>query len=609
MLDLTIGMATFDDFDGLWATIQHLRMATPSNFWKSYKVELVVVDNNPHGKAGHRNQALLRQWAMPEFQEVRYVPMDQPKGTSAPRQRVFDEAKGKFVLCMDSHVLLMPHALRKLMEYIIKNPYSNDLLSGPMFYDDLYNRASHFDDVFRNGMWGTWGTDDRVFPENNPFENPFEIGAMGLGLFAARRESWAGFPPELTEFGGEEWCLHLKYRRRGDKALCIPGLGWVHRFNESVTYPRSVAAKVRNYVIWFQHLGLPLDRIYNHFVKGVNEDGSAWKNEMGVETDAAKAMNLITTAQWTVLTSMLPQVPDARALDAIPRTQSCCGGGQQATLVTLDTLFDAAVQTPSDINEHALTLRDYAQKSAVVVEFGVRHGVSTCALLAGKPKRLLSYDVMKYPEVNVFERLAAAEQNVQFEFVQGSSLDVTIPDCDLLFVDTKHTGDHLYAELTRHHKQVRNWIVLHDTVIFGKIGEDGSSGLLDGVRRFVRENWEWSVLAHYQNNNGLMVLTKRPDEKTPLPSVWRQTVNYAAAVARHAAAGLPKVSEQVYQDRLNVCALCTLLNAGRCSQCGCPVEDKALWAQETCPHPITNYWQAGDWSVLPSPTTTNEVNS
>ena len=69
--------------------------------------------------------------------------------------------------------------------------------------------------------------------------------------------------------------------------------------------------------------------------------------------------------------------------------------------MTLQDMFQKARSTPSDINEHCDKLRELASQSETVIEFGMRHGVSTVALLAGQPKRMISYDLNHDPIVSV----------------------------------------------------------------------------------------------------------------------------------------------------------------------------------------------------------------
>jgi len=45
-----------------------------------------------------------------------------------------------------------------------------------------------------------------------------------------------------------------------------------------------------------------------------------------------------------------------------------------------------------------------------------------------------------------------------------------------------------------------------------------------------------------------------------------------------------RVSEGIYEERLNVCKLCEKLNAGTCNACGCYVELRALGSSSRCPH-------------------------
>lgn len=62
-----------------------------------------------------------------------------------------------------------------------------------------------------------------------------------------------------------------------------------------------------------------------------------------------------------------------------------------------------------------------------------------------------------------------------FCFIQASTLDIEIDETDLLFIDTQHTYAQLIAELRKHHSKVRRWIALHDTMIFGEVGDLGDA--------------------------------------------------------------------------------------------------------------------------------------
>ena len=257
MVQLTIGMATYNDFDGVYFTLQSLRL-----YQDLADTELLVVDN--YGSDHTRN--FVENWA-----KGRYVLAKEAVGTAAPRDRVFQEAKGDAVLCCDSHILFVPGAIARLKAYYREHPDSIDLLQGPLLYDDLENLSTHFEPNWRDQMWGTWETDPRgVDPEAEPFEIPMQ----GLGVFSCRRSAWLGFNPGFRGFGGEEGYIHEKFRQAGGRCLCLPWFRWVHRFARpaGVPYPLFIQDKLRNYVIGHAELGLDLVPVLGHFAEHLPED-------------------------------------------------------------------------------------------------------------------------------------------------------------------------------------------------------------------------------------------------------------------------------------------------------------------------------------------------
>lgn len=181
------------------------------------------------------------------------------------------------------------------------------------------------------------------------------------------------------------------------------------------------------------------------------------------------------------------------------------------TTMTLDDMFEMARTSPSDINEHCDKLKGLASHSDVVIEFGMRKGVSTVSLLAGQPKRMISYDLRYDP---IAEFLKSRQGKTEFQFVIGDSLTIDIEPCDLLFIDSLHTADQLTTELRRHADKVHRWIVLHDTELFGERGEDGGPGLLSAMHGFLSENADWSVDSFTNENCGLTVLLRGIKKET-----------------------------------------------------------------------------------------------
>jgi hypothetical protein len=152
------------------------------------------------------------------------------------------------------------------LAYFEANPDTNDLLQGPLIYDDVRTIATHMDQKWHKGrgIYGRFALDERGVDPDAP---PFEIPSQGLGLSACRRAAWPGYNPLFRGFGGEEGYIHEKFRQAGGRTLCLPFLRWLHRFGRPLGrhYPFAMADLARNYLIGWDELGLPLGPVYRHF--------------------------------------------------------------------------------------------------------------------------------------------------------------------------------------------------------------------------------------------------------------------------------------------------------------------------------------------------------
>jgi predicted O-methyltransferase YrrM len=159
-----------------------------------------------------------------------------------------------------------------------------------------------------------------------------------------------------------------------------------------------------------------------------------------------------------------------------------------------------------DIGKDMPILRMYAEECKYVTELGVRYGISTAALLAARPKRLISYDRDPCIPLRILKRIAE-DNNVEFIFKQEDVLKTIIPMTELMFIDTKHTYKQLLAELTMHSGSVSKYIIMHDTVSCGERGEDGSTpGLNQAIYEFTSKNKMWNLELISRRHAGLTVL-------------------------------------------------------------------------------------------------------
>jgi len=619
MPKLTIGMAHFDDFDGVYFTLQSLRLYHTELM---SEVEVVVVDNNPQSVLGQAVKNFIQSQSQGTGGGVKYVEQASPTGTSPARNTIFQVATGDYVLVMDCHVLIAPGGLEYLLDYYSKHPDTSDLLTGPLLYDSMTQISTHFDDEWRSEMWGTWGTawkcgcgdDGVVFSlkpsgEQNPVtkprlvspgyipiescgtckkklpilgwagheeaysregfnmlgmgkdDKPFEIPAQGLGLFSCRRDAWLGFNPDARGFGGEELYIHGKYREAGHKALCLPPLKWLHRFGRpsGVKYPLTRWNKIRNYVLEFTEMGWPLDPIHEHFV----------------------ASGLMQEDHWELLVS-----DPVKAMDP-NEGEGCgtCGAGDTGNHGSIKTIEDAYLYVkgiPRDLDQHLPKLKELAEQVDHVTEFSNRRE-SVIALLAGLPKTLVSYNTERDSLIRQVEGLE--NTSVDFTVTSKTSGEVSsIEETDLLFLDMEHTFDALLVELLKFGSSTtRRYIVMHDTQIHGSIGSDGGQGLLDAVAVFLAEFPEWSVIYHTAEQYGLTVLGKLKKDKPKLPSKLKMATNLAKAISTHVVTGGETTNAKDYKARLQACNLCDQRVDSQCAACGCFVDKKASLQSQNCP--------------------------
>jgi hypothetical protein len=169
--------------------------------------------------------------------------------------------------------------------------------------------------------------------------------------------------------------------------------------------------------------------------------------------------------------------------------------------------FVDACNIPSDINEHLPLFNILAKSCDHITEFGVRWGTSSTAWLNNSVV-LRAYDIKAFPEaVELFSE--AEKANKDAKLIISSTLDLTsIEPTDLLFIDSRHTYDQCKKEL-RFAPLVKKYLVFHDTVTFGTVGEDGEVGLLPAIHEFLENNQEWTIMEVRNNCNGLMILTRR----------------------------------------------------------------------------------------------------
>jgi hypothetical protein len=264
---LTIGMATYDDYDGVFFSIQSLRMF--HDICGTDQVEFIVLDNNSTSEHGKACKSFIENQV-----HGKYV-VNTDQNSSFNKYKIVDYATGKYVLIIDCHVLIEKNGIDNLLKYFQDNPDCKNLIQGPLWYDDLKNISTHFDPTWRGDMFGIWATNREKYEIGLPFEIPMQ----GMGLLAFERANWVGINKHFKGFGAEEGYIAEKFKRNGGKNICLPYLKWNHRFGRpnGVKYPLILEDRIWNYFIgWLEITKNPNDimiySIYNYFRNRITKD-------------------------------------------------------------------------------------------------------------------------------------------------------------------------------------------------------------------------------------------------------------------------------------------------------------------------------------------------
>lgn len=327
---LTIGLAAYDDFDGVFFTLQALRM-----YHDLRQCEIVVVNNSPQATSSAALKKFVEGCNKRGNAGCRYVELAEPVGTAAPRNALLEHATGEWVLVLDSHVLLAAGALRRFIFWLVRNRQSQDLITGPLWSDRLNTIHTHLNDRWRSNFRGIWGTawesadgrrvstikreDGRAefvellsgatltdlpampyseaenwltangYRQLGEADDEFEIPGHGLFLFACRRDAWLPFNPHLRGFGGADLYLHRKFQQAGRRSVCLGFLKGMHRFTSPAMqkYRITNANVARNYVLGLQELAAPLDAARAEFVGKGGMPAQVWEKIVADPISAA----------------------------------------------------------------------------------------------------------------------------------------------------------------------------------------------------------------------------------------------------------------------------------------------------------------------------------
>lgn len=187
----------------------------------------------------------------------------------------------------------------------------------------------------------------------------------------------------------------------------------------------------------------------------------------------------------------------------------------------MEALYQERSSAPDQMSFHMGRLRELASECETAVEFGVRRANSSVALLLGVKRQLTSYDI-EWPQryAHLISRIEAAA-GPKWLKIPRDSREAEFQETDLLFIDSLHTYDQVAAEL-RHADRVRKFLVFHDSISHGSIGQDPVKrkdattwvpnpevmGIRPAIDHFMIAHRDWRIRDHFTDHSGLLVLER-----------------------------------------------------------------------------------------------------
>lgn len=284
MPKLTVGMACWDDVEGVFWTLSILRQFHVRYFsGLRDEVELLVIDDMPNEQRELRHLCNLAN--------ARYEHVPKNRGPAQAKTTVFEQARGEYTLLLDSHVLCLPGSIIHLLDGIDRGEIGRDIWSGPLVSENGGTIATELEPKWRGEFFGIWHNDPEL-----PVKRVKEIEGMGSAFFCMSTRQFLdieGFPRTFSGFGGEELILsEINRNKTGGRHMCHEALKWQHRFYKPkpVSYTLTVNDKYRNYLRGFYHAGWDTEQVREYFRRKLPRD----QHEHNTREVLAEAPDLFT---------------------------------------------------------------------------------------------------------------------------------------------------------------------------------------------------------------------------------------------------------------------------------------------------------------------------
>ena len=135
-------------------------------------------------------------------------------------------------------------------------------------------------------------------------------------------------------------------------------------------------------------------------------------------------------------------------------------------------------------------------------ELGVNQGATLAIALLQNVKKIRAYDIAltPYNKAKSLFNTHIIEHELDCVVFEADTLAINLDEVDVLYIDTRHTHDHLIKELRLHGHKAKKYIIFHDTF--------AQKGLKQAVQEYVATHDEWSIVTDCEVNVGFMTIQR-----------------------------------------------------------------------------------------------------
>lgn len=188
-----------------------------------------------------------------EFPQVLLCTSDRDLSYTATINRGIERAKGRYILLVDSDVVVLRESTQRLLGFMEKNPEAGAAISKMVYPDGSVQLVARRFPRPENALFGRESLLTRVFPGNRSSNqylmlselnqpDPFEIDWGSAAFMMVRRETLdavGGMDEQyLMYWADADWCRRIK--GAGWKIYCIPDAAVIHDMRNESTKKKSL---------------------------------------------------------------------------------------------------------------------------------------------------------------------------------------------------------------------------------------------------------------------------------------------------------------------------------------------------------------------------------